>query len=119
MGEKQNEWHRKLYWESREQGLCGHCGKRWAEAGRSMCRTCRIAHQKTENRPGAREALRAYKKAKREERRENGLCLECGKVLKEDERGVYMRCLACRKKRRESTNMRRLRMRIHGIKRKN
>ena len=113
-----NACHKRRYWEWREQGLCGHCGKRWAEAGHSKCRVCRLSAEKSASRPDAKEALKEYKQNIKAERREKGQCTNCGRKLKPEELGVNTRCSVCRAKIREATNVRRLRMRIHGIKRK-
>ena len=113
-----NEYKRQKYWESRDQGLCGHCGKRWAEAGKSKCRVCRLAAEKSMRRPGAKDTLVEYKRIQRDERRANNLCVNCGKPLAKNEIGINTKCRRCRRIIGESRNMNRLRMRIHGIKRK-
>ena len=113
-----NAYKRECYHKWREQGLCGKCGKRWAEAGHSKCRICRIAAQKSAKAMGRVETLNEYKRNQKADRKAKGLCTNCGKPLSEKELGVNTRCIICRKKARERQMVQRLRMRIHGIPRK-
>ena len=110
--------HRKKYHEAREQGLCGKCRKRWAEAGHSKCRVCMLAFEKSRHRPGAQEALKLYKRNQKAERKAQGLCINCGKPLLPEELGVNTQCKRCRAQHMERTMVRRIRDRIHGIPRK-
>ena len=108
---------RKRYDERKEEGLCTRCGKRWAEAGRRKCRLCRERDQKHYRENNTREYLYNYKKRQKAERKENNLCVNCGQPLDLSEIGINTFCARCREQRREAQNVRRLRMRIHGIKR--
>lgn len=108
-----NAWRRERYHKWRDQGLCGKCGKRWAEAGHAKCRVCRIAAEKSAQADGRREALNEYKRRQKAERREKGLCTNCGKPLLTEELGVNTQCRACRGKARERTMVQRLRMKIY------
>ena len=66
--EKQNE----LYKQRREQGICGECGKRKAEEGKSRCRICLDKNAEIHRRK------RQEKGSVKEYRKENGLCFYCG-----------------------------------------
>ena len=113
-----NAVHRRIYYERKDQGLCVRCGKRWAEAGKTKCRPCRESYQKYYRDNNMREYIYQYKKTVRAERKANNQCIECGAPLMPEEIGVNSCCSKCRAKDMERISMRRLRMRIHGIKRK-
>ena len=69
--EKQNA----LYKQRREQGLCGECGKRNAEEGKSRCRICLNKNAETHRK-------RKYNQVNiKEYRKENGLCYFCGETV--------------------------------------
>lgn len=116
--EADNAVKRNTYAKRKEEGLCTRCGKRWAEAGRTKCRPCRERDQKWYRDNGMREYLCDYKRIQRADRKANNLCVDCGRPLKANEIGVHSSCAMCLAKERERTNVNRIRMRIHGIKRK-
>lgn len=109
---------RDRYFERKEEGLCVRCGKRWAEAGRTKCRPCQERDRKWYRDNNGREYLYDYKKRQKAERREKNLCVNCGHPLEPQEIGVNTNCAKCRAKRMERTTVKRIQMRIHGIKRK-
>ena len=109
---------RNRYAERKEEGLCTRCGKRWAEAGQTKCRPCRERDQKWSRDNSIREYLREYKRLQKAERREKNLCINCGQPLEPQEIGTNTNCTKCRKKNMERTTVKRIQMRIHGIKRK-
>ena len=115
----QNESHRLLYEQRKNEGRCVRCGERWAEAGGTMCRPCREKARKWNREHDQSRRVREYKSSQRAERIENGRCRDCGARLSQEELGVNTRCARCRAKNMERTTVRRIRMRIHGIKRKN
>ena len=110
--ERAKEWARNKYSERRNEGICVKCGKRYAEAGRSMCKICaaNMVESKQRNDPGG---LRHYQwfTNRIAERKANGLCVDCGKKLKDLR---YSRCKSCRKRRAEYQQVRRIRERIYG-----
>lgn len=118
MRKANNAIKRNTYAKRKEEGLCTRCGKRWAEAGRALCGPCREKKQKWYRDNNMREYLHDYKVRQRAERREKGLCINCGKKLLPEEIGVNTHCKTCRAKDMERTTVQRIRMRIHGIKRK-
>ena len=72
----------KYYWQRKEKGLCGMCGKNKPEQGKAMCESCNIKN-------------RANVKKQRQIRIELGLCPTCGQVeLWGDEKN----CPECRAK---------------------
>lgn len=118
MRKTNNAIHRATYQKRKDEGLCTRCGKRWAEAGRCKCRICREEAQAYYRDNRVRERINEYKHNLRDERRENWRCVNCGAKLTENELSTNSRCAKCRKKRMEWTTVARIRMRIHGIKRK-
>jgi len=58
--------------------------------------------------------LAEYKRKKKADRKANGLCINCGRALKEKELGVNTQCEECRRKDRERRLVKRIRMKIHG-----
>lgn len=112
------EYGRNRYAERRDEGLCTRCGKRWAEAGRTKCRPCHERDLKWYRDNNTREYLYDYKKRQKVERKEKNLCVNCGCPLEPQEIGVNTNCAKCRAKRMERTTVKRIQMRIHGIKRK-
>lgn len=108
----------KRYAERKEEGLCTRCGKRWAEAGRTKCRPCYERDRKWYRDNNTREYLYDYKKRQKAERGEKNLCVNCGQPLEPHEIGVNTNCEKCRAKQMERTTVKRIQMRIHGIKRK-
>jgi len=109
---------RSTYQKRKDQGLCTRCGKRWAEAGRTKCRPCYERDLEWYRANNTREYLKEYKQKIRAERKEKGLCVNCGAPLEPHEIGVNSKCARCRKKNMERTTVKRIQMRIHGIKRK-
>lgn len=67
------EWQKKKYHERIKLGICARCGKRKADYGYKTCGICRMK--------GRKSKLRSSKK---EEWRENGLCVFCGEPVKEN-----------------------------------
>lgn len=112
------EYGRNRYAERRDEGLCTRCGKRWAEAGRTKCRPCHERDLKWYRDNNTREYLYDYKKRQKAERKEKNLCVNCGRRLEPQEIGVNTNCANCRKKNMERTTVKRIQMRVHGIKRK-
>lgn len=74
-----------LYHQRIEQGLCGECGKRKAEEGKSRCRICLNKNAEVKRRKyEAKENVKQYRK-------DNGLCYFCGKIVDTE----YQVCQAC------------------------
>lgn len=86
-------------------GLCVKCGK-FAEPGRTMCRSCLDEHIAYERKSG--EKLREQKRERMAYRRENGLCIDCGKPADEG----HTRCPRCREMRMDSTRKYKIHKRI-------
>lgn len=112
--EHANALARDKYWRRRDDGICVKCGKRFADAGRCMCRMCRKAAEATKARndpDGARHL--AWFNNRIRERKETGFCVDCGKKIAETQ---FIRCKSCRKRRAEYQQVRRIRDRLHGRK---
>ena len=118
MDKQLSAYNRQKYHRYREQGLCPVCGKRWAEAGGAKCRVCKERIQQNYRNDNTRKRLYEYNKRRRAERKANNQCVNCGKPLEPQEIGVNINCARCRAKNMERTNIARMKMRIHGIKRK-
>lgn len=118
VGEYQNAIKRKQYYVRLNQAMCTRCGKRWAEAGGFKCRICRERANKWQRLDNIRAKKNAERNARRAEHREKGLCTECGKKLPLNELGVFTRCATCRAKSNELAQVRKIRDRLHGIKRR-
>lgn len=103
----------KTYWVSdkrrydalKEAGKCTKCGD-WAEPGRTMCRKCLDAHIRYErNNP----ILKERKKQRKAGYRAAGLCIDCGRPVREE---GHTRCKRCRDLRMDSTRKYRITKRI-------
>ena len=118
VAERRNAAKRALYHKRSDQGLCTMCGVRWAEAGQRMCRPCREWMRKWDRDNNMREQRLIINRNRKKARRENNLCVNCGKPLKPSEIGVNTYCTTCRKKTRERQHMYRIRDRVHHVPRK-
>lgn len=109
--EQARAWARNLYWERRNEGMCVKCGKRYAEAGRCMCRNCGKTAKATKDRndPGGIIHL-AWINERNHTRKESGLCVDCGKKITDTK---FSRCKTCRKRRAEYQQVKRIRERLH------
>lgn len=83
------------YYSLLEAGKCVRCGVRYAEAGHSNCRKCLERHKAEIKRY---DPDNAKKNARRQARREAGLCIDCGKPALEGS----SRCKKCTEARRDS-----------------
>lgn len=110
--EQGKAWARNQYRQRRDDGICVKCGKRFADAGRCMCRMCGKAAKaiKAKNDPDGARHL-AWFKNRISERKELRLCVDCGKRIAEIQ---FIRCKSCRRRRAEYQQVRRIRERIHG-----
>lgn len=61
--------------------FCERCGHEFAEPGRCRCKQCEAIHKAKEQ--SRREADRARKNALYQYRRDNGLCITCGRPAAE------------------------------------
>lgn len=108
---------RAKYRARKDEALCVKCGRRWAQAGETMCRPCREKTRQACIDNSTKEYIAAYKARQRAERRLHNLCTYCGKPLSAEEIGVNTQCRTCRKKAMERTTVKRIEMRMRGIKR--
>ncbi len=101
---------REVYWQRRNEGVCVQCGKRFADAGYCMCRPCWKSYLSNRERtdPGGKKHL-AWLNERNRERREAGLCVDCGRKLI-DKR--FSRCKSCRNRRADYQQVKRMRERI-------
>lgn len=86
----------------KEHGICIACGQTYAEPGRVKCKACQKdadARHKRYDPDGSKH--KAYVKALRDERRANGLCIDCGSPND----GIHTRCKRCVEARRDSTRI--------------
>lgn len=74
--EKKNRTTRELRAWYKEHGICPACGRNEAAPGRVMCTECIIANRKRKAASSAHDC--AVRKALREKRAEQGLCVWCG-----------------------------------------
>lgn len=109
-----NAYYRERSRRFREQGLCSRCGKRWAMAGSTVCGPCHDAKHRYDIEGGFREFNRVKKLNQRQERREKGLCVRCGKPMTPEETVKYSRCKRCRQVRNEWQQVNRIRARLSG-----
>ena len=94
---------KRLAWKV--EGKCQECGKRWAEAGKTMCKPCLKALKDREKR---NDPDHAKKYARRQARVDKGLCIDCGRKVEPGKK----RCDRCRKMRRESEEKYRLKKKL-------
>lgn len=90
-------------------GVCIQCGKGWAEPGHVRCTDCMRKsqlYQKRHDPDGTKHKANA--KARRDQRRANGLCTNCGAPTD----GKIKLCSRCAAKSRESNRMYKLRQRL-------
>lgn len=87
----------------RAKGFCTRCGETWAEPGHAWCKRCAERH----NADTRGEEYRAKVNARRQERREAGLCIDCGSPSL----GRQL-CPKCAEARRESAQKYRILQRI-------
>ena len=77
--EEWNRHSRERYWWYRERGLCPKCGTRYAEAGHAYCKACAMDYSRMRKKADPTGELRREKdRAKRERRRAEGMCYDCG-----------------------------------------
>lgn len=104
-------WAREKYWQRRDDGICVKCGKRYADAGHCMCRPCGNSAKATKDKNDPGGAIHLVWLNKRNQgRKESGLCIDCGNKIHETR---FIRCKACRKRRAEYQQVRRIRERLH------
>jgi predicted amidophosphoribosyltransferase len=94
---------KRLAWKA--EGKCQECGKRWAEAGKTMCKPCLKALNERLKR---NDPDRAKRNAWRQARVDAGLCIDCGRPAEPGKQ----RCERCRKMRRESEEKYRLKKKL-------
>ena len=100
-----NERARQKYRERRDQGICVRCGRRWADAGRSMCRVCAGYVKAVEERVDPDNSRhRAWFNQRTEARKAAGQCIDCNRAAQDG----FSRCAACRRRRAEYQQVRRL-----------
>lgn len=61
----------------KSKGICTHCKKEKAEKGKILCLACKMQNREYKKKYDA-DKIRARDKAKREYRKANGLCVNCG-----------------------------------------
>ena len=90
------EWNKDRYDAYREKGICASCGRMWVEPGHAYCEACRKKNRaaKSDYDPDGEK-----KRAFREERRRAGLCIDCGRPVKDG----ASRCKRCAEGRRDSS----------------
>ena len=89
----------------REAGMCTRCGKTWAEPGRFWCKKCQAEHRRTTK----GEEYRKKVNARRQERKEAGLCIDCGAPS-----NGQLRCQKCNEARMDSTRKYRIIKRLRN-----
>ena len=103
---------RDKYHLLRDDGMCTKCAKRYAEAGRSLCRRCannqKISSEKCD--PGGNRH-KAWINNRNKERKEAGVCVDCGKKLTDMR---FVRCKPCRNRRAIYQQVKRIRKRLHN-----
>jgi hypothetical protein len=109
---KQLASKRELYQRRVDEALCTRCGVRFAEAGGLMCPICRAKTRAWNAANDLNSQINASRRALRAERKKKHLCYDCGAPLGED---THSNCERCRRKRREWTQVYRMRLRIHGL----
>ena len=96
---------RRIYTGRLEAGKCVRCGIAWAEPGRTACRKCMDKHNAVNKEYDPKWQKRT---AKRQERIEAGLCIDCGRPAEEGKQ----RCQRCNWRRQESMRVYRIKKRI-------
>jgi predicted amidophosphoribosyltransferase len=94
---------KRLAWKV--EGKCQECGKRWAEAGKTMCKPCLKALNERLKRNDPDHAKR---NAWRQARVDAGLCIDCGRKTEPGKQ----RCERCRRMRKESEEKYRLKKKL-------
>lgn len=112
MNERKKQYDRERYQLFRKLHVCASCKQQDAltMAGRVYCTECaekrlRYKNNRYANDPHYREMLKEQKRNRDQYRRENNLCLECGKPL--PEACGYLICYGCRARRREQSREKR------------
>lgn len=98
---ERREWYKA-------HGICEACGQNWAEPGYVRCKECKKkadARLKRFDPDGQKH--KAYVKALRDERREKGLCIDCGSPND----GIHTRCARCAERRKDSVRIYKFRQR--------
>ena len=84
-----------MYHERKDAGMCVRCGLTWAEPGKTCCQKCldkgKIEKKRYDPNGDKRRALREFRKA-------NGLCIDCGRPS-----DGHSRCRRCNDMRNDST----------------
>lgn len=87
------DYYRSLYRWYREHGICTCCHQRDAEPGKSLCYECaEKKRQQSAGRradPERRASIRAKKKARYQQARQEGRCIICGKDAYRDKSYCY------------------------------
>lgn len=105
-------YNRELREWYKESGICIVCGQKYAEPGYIRCKDCKRkadARMKKFDPDGSRH--KNYVKALRDERREKGLCIDCGAPND----GVHTRCKRCAEGRRDSCRIYHFRQRNERV----
>ena len=89
----------------RAKGMCTRCGEMTADAGHVTCWKCRARHKAEIKR---NDPDNAKKYARRQERIEQGLCIDCGRKAEHGK----MRCFICNRKQAESQQVYRIKKKI-------
>ena len=110
--ERARAYERDKYWRRRNDGMCVRCGKRYADAGHCMCRSCGMAAKDLKRRidPEGANHL-AWLNKRNQDRKMLGICIDCGCKLTDTR---FSRCKSCTKRRAEYQQVRRIRERIRG-----
>ena len=101
------KFNKERYERFKEAGKCVHCGK-LVEPGKVLCKKCldyHVEYNRTDNGAACREKYRQ----KRKERIESGLCIDCGRPVKEE---GYTRCKRCRDMRMDSCRKYRIKKKL-------
>lgn len=100
--------YQRTYYRHKAAGLCAHCGKSPPWRGTTLCGPCWRKHRESETRHADRR--REQRRARWAYRRENGLCVDCGKPAIEGQaRCEYHQMIA-----REKAHVKLVRERING-----
>ena len=92
---RRSKYNKERYDNYKEQGICASCGQKWVIPGHVYCENCAAKnkkHKETYDVDGAK------KRKLIDERREAGLCIDCGRPALKGK----CRCLRCLEARRDS-----------------
>lgn len=69
--------NKEEYQYFKSKGICTHCRQEKAEQGKALCLVCKMQNREYKKKYEP-ENIRARDKSKREYRKANGLCVNCG-----------------------------------------